>query len=31
LGKSGAISGAHLGPEDEGVVVVESDDWLDED
>jgi hypothetical protein len=31
LGKSGAISGAHLGPEDEGVAVVESDDWLDED
>jgi hypothetical protein len=28
---SSAISGAHPGPEDEGVTIVESDDWLDED
>jgi hypothetical protein len=26
---SGAVSSAHLGPEDEGVVAVESDGWLD--
>jgi hypothetical protein len=28
---SGAISSAHLGLEEEGVAMVESDDWLDED
>jgi hypothetical protein len=27
---SGAVSGAHPRPEDEGVAAVESDDWLDE-
>jgi hypothetical protein len=26
---SGAVSSAHLGPEDEGVAAVESDGWLD--
>jgi hypothetical protein len=31
LERSGAVSGAHPGPEDEGVATVESDDWLDED
>jgi hypothetical protein len=28
LESSGAVSGAHPGPEDEGVAAVESDDWL---
>jgi hypothetical protein len=28
---SGAVSGADLGPEDEGVAAVEGDSWLDED
>jgi hypothetical protein len=28
---SGTVSSAHRGPEDEGVVAVESDDWLDGD
>jgi hypothetical protein len=28
---SGAVSGSHPGPEDEGVAAVESDDWLDGD
>jgi hypothetical protein len=28
---SGAVSNAHPGPEDEGVTMVESNDWLDED
>jgi hypothetical protein len=28
---SGAVSSAELGPEDEGVVEVEGDSWLDED
>jgi hypothetical protein len=28
---SSAVSSAHLGPEDEGVAAVESDDWLDGD
>jgi hypothetical protein len=28
---SGAISSADPGPEDEGVAVVEGDNWLDED
>jgi hypothetical protein len=28
---SGAVSSAHLRPEDEGVAAVESSDWLDED
>jgi hypothetical protein len=28
---SSAIGGANLGPEDEGVTVVEGDSWLDED
>jgi hypothetical protein len=27
---SNAISNAHLGPENEGVAAVESDDWLDD-
>jgi hypothetical protein len=31
LERSGAVSGAHPEPEDEGVAAVESDDWLDED
>jgi hypothetical protein len=31
LERSGAVSGAHPGPEDKGVAAVESDDWLDED
>jgi hypothetical protein len=28
---SGAVSNAHPRPEDEGVAVIESNDWLDED
>jgi hypothetical protein len=28
---SGTVSGADLGPEDEGVAAVEGDSWLDED
>jgi hypothetical protein len=28
---SGTVSSTHPRPEDEGVAVVESDDWLDED
>jgi hypothetical protein len=28
---SGAVSSAHPRPEDEGITVVESGDWLDED
>jgi hypothetical protein len=28
---SSAVSSAHLGPEDEGVAMVESDGWLDGD
>jgi hypothetical protein len=31
LERSGAVSGANPGPEDEGVVAVEGDSWLDED
>jgi hypothetical protein len=31
LERSDAVSSAHPGPEDEGVAVVESDDWLDGD
>jgi hypothetical protein len=31
LERSGAVSSAQPGPEDEGVAAVESDDWLDED
>jgi hypothetical protein len=31
LERSGIVSGANLGPEDEGVAVVEGDSWLDED
>jgi hypothetical protein len=27
---SGAVSSAHLGPENEGVVAVESNGWLNE-
>jgi hypothetical protein len=28
---SGAVSSAHLRPEDEGAAAVEGDDWLDDD
>jgi hypothetical protein len=31
LERSGAVSGANPGPEDEGVAAVEGDSWLDED
>jgi hypothetical protein len=31
LERSGAVSSAHSEPEDEGVVAVESDGWLDGD
>jgi hypothetical protein len=31
LERSGTVSGANLGPEDEGVAAVEGDSWLDED
>jgi hypothetical protein len=31
LERSGAVSTAHPGREDEGVAAVESDDWFDED
>jgi hypothetical protein len=31
LERSDTVSGANLGPEDEGVAAVEGDSWLDED
>jgi hypothetical protein len=31
LERSGAVSSANPGPEDEGVAAVEGDDWLDGD
>jgi hypothetical protein len=31
LERSGTVSSAHPGPEDEGIAAVESDDWLDAD
>jgi hypothetical protein len=31
LERSGVVSGAHPGPENEGVAAVECNDWLNED
>jgi hypothetical protein len=31
LERSGTVSGANLGPEDDGVAAVEGDGWLDGD